>query len=88
MYSSHAASRGELYKGFVRQATKPRPYRTWGYPIIPLVFIVVNLAIFLNSIFSQPFESALGLAIILAGVPAYVFWRKRKRSRRAKSSYE
>jgi len=62
-----------------RQADKPRPYRTWGYPIIPLVFIIVNLAIFLNSIFSQPFESVLGLTIMLAGLPAYVFWRRRKR---------
>jgi len=63
----------------IKQATKRRPYLTWGYPIVPLVFIVVNLAIFLNSIFSQPFESARGLAIMLAGVPAYVFWKKRKR---------
>ncbi len=62
----------------ITQPEKPRPYRTWGYPIIPAVFIIVNLAIFLNSILSQPFESALGLAIILAGVPAYIFWRKRK----------
>ncbi len=62
----------------IRQSSKPRPYRTWGYPIIPLVFIIVNLTIFLNSIFSQPLESAIGLGIILAGVPAYVFWKKRK----------
>jgi APA family basic amino acid/polyamine antiporter len=62
----------------IRQATKLRPYRTWGYPIIPLAFVIVNLAIFMKSIFSQPFESALGLAIILAGVPAYIFWKKRK----------
>ncbi|MDH7511670.1 MAG: amino acid permease [Clostridiales bacterium] len=62
----------------IRQPEKLRPYRTWGYPIVPSVFILVNLAIFLNSILSQPFESAIGLGIILAGAPAYIFWRKRK----------
>ncbi len=56
-----------------------RPYRTWGYPAVPLIFIMINLAIFVNSIFSQPFESSLGLGIIGLGLPAFFHWRKKRR---------
>jgi basic amino acid/polyamine antiporter, APA family len=59
----------------------PRPYRAWGYPVVPIIFIVVNLAVFINRIVSEPRKSALGLAMILAGLPAYFFWKKRGRDR-------
>lgn len=63
-----------------KQPRRERPYRVWGYPLLPLIFVVINLAIFLNSIFSQPFESLLGLAIIGLGLPGYFFWKRRKRA--------
>ena len=56
----------------------PRPYHAWGYPVVPLVFILINLAVFGNSIYSQPRESLVGLLIILAGVPAFLYWKKKK----------
>jgi APA family basic amino acid/polyamine antiporter len=62
----------------VRKPDLPRPYHAWGYPVVPLVFIVINLAVFGNSIYSQPRESLLGLLIILAGVPAFLYWKKKK----------
>ncbi len=62
-----------------KQPEKERPYRAWGYPVLPLVFVLVNLAIFLNTIISQPFASAVGLAIITAGLPAYFFWKNKSR---------
>jgi APA family basic amino acid/polyamine antiporter len=54
----------------------PRPYRAWGYPAVPLAFVLINLAVFGNCLYSQPLESALGLLIILAGVPAFLHWKK------------
>lgn len=54
-----------------------RPYRAWGYPAVPVIFIGINLAIFINSIVSQPYESGLGLVIILLGIPAFIYWKKR-----------
>ncbi|MGB7295633.1 MAG: amino acid permease [Candidatus Aminicenantales bacterium] len=65
---------------FVLRVKKPglsRPYKTWGYPAVPLVFVLINLIVFLNSLYSQPRESFLGLLIILAGVPAFLYWKNK-----------
>jgi APA family basic amino acid/polyamine antiporter len=56
----------------------PRPSRTFGYPAVPVIFISVNLAIFINRLISEPGKSAIGLAIILAGLPAYLFWTRQR----------
>jgi APA family basic amino acid/polyamine antiporter len=57
----------------------PRPYRTPGYPIVPLVFVVV-VSLFLFGIASSnaargDWAPVLGLAISLAGFPAFSLWR-------------
>jgi APA family basic amino acid/polyamine antiporter len=70
----------------IKQPGLDRPYRVWGYPVVPLVFIVINLAIFLNSLYSQLYQSLLGLMIILAGVPAYLYWKKKRSSEKYKLS--
>ena len=55
----------------------PRPYKTLGYPVTPVIFILAALYISVNSLVSQPKEAAFGLGIILLGVPAYLYWRSR-----------
>jgi basic amino acid/polyamine antiporter, APA family len=57
-----------------------RPYRTWGYPVVPILFLVVSLAVVLNVIISRPFQSAVGSAIILSGLPICAFFRRRERA--------
>jgi APA family basic amino acid/polyamine antiporter len=57
-----------------------RPYRTWGYPATPLVFILAALFIAVNALISQFWNAMAGLGIIVAGIPAYFYWR-RKRAR-------
>jgi basic amino acid/polyamine antiporter, APA family len=54
----------------------PRPYRTWGYPVTPVVFVLAALYISVSTLVTQPLNAAAGLAIIAAGVPAYLYWRK------------
>ena len=49
-------------------------YRTWGYPVVPLVFIVVSLAIVINQFASTPLEAATGLGLVALGAPVY-HWR-------------
>jgi APA family basic amino acid/polyamine antiporter len=58
-----------------------RPYRTWGYPVTPILFILSALFISINMLINQTKESLVGLGIILLGVPAYIFWKKRGESR-------
>jgi basic amino acid/polyamine antiporter, APA family len=53
-------------------------YRAWGYPAVPLVFIVVSLAIVFNQVASDPFEAALGLGMVVVGAPIY-YWRHANR---------
>ncbi len=54
-----------------------RPYRTWGYPLTPILFILAALFISLSSLMNQFRNALTGLVIILLGVPAYFFWKKR-----------
>ena len=50
---------------------RPRPYRTWGYPIVPLVFIAGSSAFVVNTLFERPAESLAGLGLLALGLPAY-----------------
>lgn len=59
-----------------KQPEARRPYKTWGYPFVPLAFIAVCLAIFFNTIASQPFKSFIGLLIMAAGIPAFFYWKQ------------
>jgi APA family basic amino acid/polyamine antiporter len=56
----------------------PRPYRTWGYPVVPAVFIVMCLAIFASIVVRQPFKAAVGAALLAAGIPVYFVWKGRR----------
>jgi APA family basic amino acid/polyamine antiporter len=56
----------------------PRPYRTWGYPLTPLVYVGLCVVVLINTLMSQPVESGIGLAILAAGLPAYLYWKRRR----------
>lgn len=58
----------------------PRPFRVPGYPFTPLLFVLAAAAIVLNTIIEQPGQSAIGIGVVLLGVPAYAFWRSRQRA--------
>lgn len=60
-----------------RQPDRDRPYRIWGYPFTPIVFILFAAVIVVVSVVENPRDSAVGLGLILAGLPAYGYWRKR-----------
>ncbi len=50
-------------------------FRMWGYPVVPLAFIAVSLAIVMNQFASEPFEAAAGLGLVVLGAPVYYYWR-------------
>jgi APA family basic amino acid/polyamine antiporter len=54
-----------------------RPYRTFGYPVVPAVFLLASLAMLGNAVLNRPVSTLLGFGIILAGVPVYYVWNKK-----------
>ena len=52
----------------------PRPYRVWGYPIVPAVFLIASLYMVLNAFLTDPRNAGITFAIILAGVPVFWLW--------------
>ncbi len=49
----------------------PRPYKVWGYPVVPAIVILFCAGLFVNTLFSRPREAAIGVALMLTGVPMY-----------------
>jgi basic amino acid/polyamine antiporter, APA family len=65
---------------FVLRRTRPdapRPYRVWGYPVVPALFILSSILLVGNTLLERPRESLLGLGLVALGVPAYLYWRRR-----------
>jgi len=61
-----------------RASEAPRPFRAWGYPYAPAIFVGASALIVLNAIWRNPGPSGAGLAIIIAGLPLYVLLRRRR----------
>jgi basic amino acid/polyamine antiporter, APA family len=57
-----------------------RSYRTWGYPIVPVVFLVVSTWLIIQTIYSSPRKSAIGLVLILLGLPVYYLLESRRKT--------
>jgi APA family basic amino acid/polyamine antiporter len=55
-----------------------RPYRTLGYPVVPLLFILVAVWLVVNTIMTSPVESAAGLALIALGIPVYFYFKRQR----------
>jgi APA family basic amino acid/polyamine antiporter len=63
---------------FVLRRTKPhadRPFRVPGYPWTPLLFIIAATALVANTIATQPIRAAVGIGVVLLGLPVYFVWR-------------
>ena len=54
-----------------------RPYRVPGYPVVPLLFVLVAVGLLYSTLLSSPRESGIGLIVIVAGLPFYFFWKRR-----------
>ena len=54
-----------------------RPYRTWGYPIVPIISILLAGLLIIDLAWLAPTTSGIGILIVLTGVPVYYLWRRR-----------
>ena len=56
-----------------------RPYRCTGYPWLPALYVLLGSIWAINAVVERPKEAGAGIAIVLAGVPLYLFWRWQKK---------
>ena len=54
-----------------------RPYKVWGYPFVPAIFILFCIGLFFNTIVTRPREASIGMILIFSGIPVYFFLKKR-----------
>jgi basic amino acid/polyamine antiporter, APA family len=66
-----------LFRLRYTEPNMPRPYRCWGYPIVPGLFIAGALALTINIWLNRPGRSSIGLLLILAGLPFYRHWSRK-----------
>jgi APA family basic amino acid/polyamine antiporter len=71
----HAMTAAAVFVFRRRLRDAPRPYRTWGYPLVPALFILACLLLIGNTLKESPVESLIGLGIVALGVPAYWVFR-------------
>jgi amino acid transporter len=63
---------------FVLRRTRPdlsRPYRTWGYPVVPIIFLLASVGMMGNALWTDPINTGITFGIILLGWPLYYAWR-------------
>ncbi len=63
-----------------RKPDMPRPYQTWGYPVTPILFVGFALWLVGSTIVAAPVDAAIGLGMIVLGVPVYFYWKSDRRS--------
>jgi amino acid transporter len=59
-----------------RRADLPRPYRTAGYPVVPIVFLIASVLMLGNSLVKDTHSTLLDFGIILIGIPVYALWSR------------
>lgn len=60
-----------------RQPATERPYRTWGYPVTPVVFLSLSMFVTLTLVYLAPGTAGIGYLLALTGIPVYFIWRRR-----------
>ena len=64
----------------VRKPGAIRPYKTWGYPVAPLIFLLLSLLLIIDLAFLAPATAGVGYLIGLTGIPVYLIWRNSYRT--------
>ena len=69
---------------FVLRRQRPdleRPYRAWGYPVVPVLFLLAALYILGNYMVSEPVLFFADVGVVLTGIPVYLWWERRNARR-------
>jgi APA family basic amino acid/polyamine antiporter len=74
----HVATGSAVFVLRRRRPGAARPYRAWGYPLVPALFVLALSWLAANTAVERPVESLAGFGLLLAGLPAYGYWRSRR----------
>jgi APA family basic amino acid/polyamine antiporter len=55
-----------------------RPYKVWGYPVVPAIVIAFCAVLFTNTIITRPREAGIGMVLMLTGIPMYWWFNRNK----------
>ena len=77
------ADTAALYRLRRVRADLPRPYRAWGYPVVPALYLIANAGVAAAMIRGRPYQCAIGIAVLMTGLPFYYWLRPRHQPRRA-----
>jgi APA family basic amino acid/polyamine antiporter len=62
-----------------RMPNAERPYRAWGYPVVPVLFLLVTAWLLIITLWTKPVQAFIGLGLILIGLPVYYYWAHHNR---------
>jgi APA family basic amino acid/polyamine antiporter len=71
---------GTIFVFRKRMPNAVRPYRAWGYPILPVLFLVVTAFLLVNTFIATPAQALMGAGLMLAGAPFYWYWSRALKS--------
>ena len=74
LYAAAAASVFTLRR---KHPDLPRPYKVWGFPVVPAFFLISVIAIAITVLIERPLQSFSGLIILALGIPSYYYWRQK-----------
>jgi APA family basic amino acid/polyamine antiporter len=77
-WSFYGLSTVALFRLRVTEPNLPRPYRAIGYPVIPGLFLVLSVILSVSIVIEWPVRSLIGIGLILAGIPFYFYWKRRR----------
>lgn len=77
----YALATGGIFILRRREPSLPRPYRTWGYPVVPAVFVTLAILLLINTFAEQRTDSLWGLALVGSGIPLYFVWKLWRRGK-------
>lgn len=60
----------------IKMPDTPRPYKAWGYPVVPAIFVLFCVALLVITFMSKPREATMGLVLITTGIPFYFYWNR------------
>lgn len=58
---------------------EPRPYKVFGYPVVPAIFVLFSFTLVVVTIIQNPRDAGIGLGLVLIGIPFYLFWNRKIR---------